>query len=166
MKMFYLAAPYSDPDDQVIRDRVSLFCQIDERLMRAGHHTVSPLYKHLLFENGARLPSDWAYWAEYSKNLMARCDAVVVFCLDGWKTSQGVQAEIAEAERLKKPIHWIYARVYHKFIALRVNEISEADQMYDKARRAERLQDYRAADSYQAQAMKLLNDEEKEALVL
>jgi len=116
MKMFYLACPYSSDDE--VSDRISKFSQIDGRLMRAGYHTVSPLYKYLIFENGVMMPSDWQYWAEYSKSLMALCDAVVVIEMDGWKTSKGVTAEIEEAQRLAKPVfrlrpYWDESKLLH-----------------------------------------------------
>lgn len=53
------------------------------------------------------LGSDWGTWAAYSKELLIRCDDMLVLRLQGWKESVGVQAEIALAGNLCKPVFFI-----------------------------------------------------------
>jgi hypothetical protein len=95
--MVYLAAPYSSPDPECVENRIRAFCSKDSELSGGGIITVSPLFKHLLFINGSKLPSDWAYWERYSYVLLSRCDYLVVLKLPGWEESVGVQGEIKYA---------------------------------------------------------------------
>lgn len=92
--MVYLAAPYSSPDAAVVEARMKVFCSKDSELSEGGFVTVSPLLKHLLFINGSKLPSDWAYWERYSYVLLSHCNYLAVLKLPGWEESPGVQGEI------------------------------------------------------------------------
>lgn len=92
--MIYLAAPYTSPDPVCVEDRVRVFCSKDSELSGGGIITVSPLSKHLMFINGSKLPSDWAFWERYSYALLSRCDHMIVIKLPGWEESKGVQGEI------------------------------------------------------------------------
>jgi hypothetical protein len=93
MKLAYLAAPYSDKNQDIVENRIDIFCNIDSMLMQHGIMTVSPLLKHLVLQHSS-LPSDWAYWGDYSKTLLARCDMLIVLKMPGWLESTGVRAEI------------------------------------------------------------------------
>lgn len=92
-KLVYLAAPYSDPDPAVIRQRIEALCEIDALLIEAGIYTVTPLSKHFIL--GYRdLPGDWAYWGGYCRALLPRCDAMILLDLPGWEASEGVRGEL------------------------------------------------------------------------
>jgi hypothetical protein len=106
MTIAYLAAPYSHHDKSVVEQRMSVLCNVDAMLMERGIHTVTPLSKHFIL-NYRDLPGDWAYWGEYSKKLLARCDSMYVLMLKGWRESTGVQAEINIAKELNIPIVFI-----------------------------------------------------------
>jgi len=116
MKLCFLSAPYTHKADdaaevqRVVSERVAIVCEIDAKLMRRGLHTVSPLYKHLLVQHDAQMPSDWDYWKDYSLNLIDRCDALYVVMLDGWEASTGVQAEIKYAREHKVQIVYLNAK--------------------------------------------------------
>ena len=104
--MIYLASPYSHPDAAVREQRFREACRATAVLLRAGHAVFSPIaYSHVLVEHG--LPSDWAFWERHDQELLARCDEVVVLQLDGWIDSVGVQAEIALARTLGKPLKFV-----------------------------------------------------------
>jgi hypothetical protein len=102
----YLALPYSGTVEQ-IEERVKAMTRLDAQLMKSGIFTVSPVYKHLMRLNHIDIPGDWAYWGEYSVQLLKRCDAMYVLCLDGWMESTGVQAEIKEAKILGVQIVYV-----------------------------------------------------------
>jgi hypothetical protein len=75
-------------------------------LLRAGHLAISPIaHSHVLVEHG--LPTDWAFWERFDKNLLQRCDDLLVLTLPGWQESVGVQAEIRIAKELGKPIQYL-----------------------------------------------------------
>ena len=97
MSLVYLAAPYTHKDPAVVAERMQKFCNFDSALGAAGIITVSPLLKHLLFIHGSELPRDWAFWENYSKTLLSKCDCLVVMRMDGVEESTGVMGEIAFA---------------------------------------------------------------------
>jgi hypothetical protein len=54
------------------------------------------------------LPNNFTFWQNYCLNLLAVCDKIHVLMLKGWEESVGVQAEIAEAQRLEISILYIH----------------------------------------------------------
>ncbi len=104
--LVYLAAPYSHPDKNVVQERIKQFCAVDAHLSRSGIFTVSPLLKHLVLQHET-LPSDWNYWKDYSYELLARCEKMVVIRMDGWKDSVGIKAEIEYCNMTSIPIEFI-----------------------------------------------------------
>lgn len=105
-KLVYLAAPYSDPNKDIVRQRMAMFTQIDGIMHNAGIFTVSPLEKHHTLEQ-TKLPSDWGYWESFGRALLSKCDALAVIMMPGWKESVGVQGEIQIAKFIGLPIYYI-----------------------------------------------------------
>jgi nucleoside 2-deoxyribosyltransferase len=104
--MIYLASPYSHPDPAVREERFHAACHAVAALLLAGEPAISPIaHSHPLVELG--LPADWTFWQRYDRDLLARCDAVVVLTLDGWETSVGVREEIRIAQELGKPVRYL-----------------------------------------------------------
>jgi hypothetical protein len=102
--LIYLATPYSDEDRAV---RVARFAAVNRcaaRLMGEGLSIYSPIsHGHPITEAG-QLPFYARFWQQQSALILASCSAVIVYCQDGWKTSVGVQAELALARELGLPI--------------------------------------------------------------
>jgi len=104
--MIYVASPYTDPDPAVREARYHAVCRQVAEMLRCGIHAFSPIcHSHPLVEYG--VPGDWAFWREYDLKFLAMCDEVWVLMLDGWKTSTGVQAEIAMAMALGKRVVFV-----------------------------------------------------------
>ena len=103
--MIYLASPYSHPDPLARQARFDAACRAAAGMIRAGQPVFAPIIQgHPLVPYG--VPSDWSFWEPLAREYLKRCDAVFVLQLDGWRESEGVQAEIALALELRK-------RVYH-----------------------------------------------------
>lgn len=103
--MIYMASPYSDPDPAVRSARFDAACKYAAEAMREGQLVYSPIaHSHALAERG--LPGDWAFWAEHSRSMLQRCDALVVLTLPGWQESRGVAAEIGIARALGIPVRY------------------------------------------------------------
>ncbi len=103
--VIYLASPYSDIDPDVREERYQAACRKAAALMREGGLVFSPIvHSHPLTFHG--LPGDWGYWEQYDRRQLEHCDEVVVLALPGWKESKGVQAEIAIAKDLGKPVRY------------------------------------------------------------
>jgi hypothetical protein len=51
----------------------------------------------------ASTKTGWDYWQEYDREILSACGALVVFCLEGWQRSAGVQGEMKIAEEMRIP---------------------------------------------------------------
>ena len=103
--MIYLASPYSHPNSDVREHRYRKACRATVSLLRSGHVVYSPIvHSHPLVKHG--LPTDWAFWQQTDRELLRRCDEVIVLTLVGWRESIGVAAEIALARELGKPVRY------------------------------------------------------------
>ena len=104
--MIYLASPYSHPDPAVRQARFVAVCGRAAELMREGLNVFSPIaHSHPLVEHGA--PTDWEAWKRVDMEMIGFCSHLYVLRIDGWQESVGVQAEIAEAERLGKKVLFV-----------------------------------------------------------
>jgi hypothetical protein len=106
--VIYLASPYSDPDPVVRERRFDAACRAVATLLRQGKTVFAPVvYTHPIARLG--LPLDWAFWQPHDLEFLTRCRELVVLKLDGWQQSVGVQAEIAAARALGKPVSFLAA---------------------------------------------------------
>jgi hypothetical protein len=104
--MIYLATPYNHPDTSIRDLRYLWACKIVARLMSEGHRVISPIvHNHPLVKLGA--PKGWDYWQGHDGEILEMCSAVWVVKMPGWETSIGVQAEIALANKLGKPVKYL-----------------------------------------------------------
>jgi len=104
--MIYLASPYSHPDAAVVERRFEAACQAAAALIRQGKTVFSPIaHSHSICRYG--LPGDWRFWQRQDLEYLDACDEVVVLKLEGWQESRGVQAEIAAARALGKPVSFL-----------------------------------------------------------
>ena len=104
--MIYLASPYSHPDAAIREERFRAACQAAAQLMRAGNIVYSPIaHSHPIALHG--LPTDWRFWERHDREHLIRCEELVVLMFDGWRESEGVQAEIRIAGELGKPVRYL-----------------------------------------------------------
>lgn len=104
--MIYVASPYWHQDQSIINERMEIVYSIVAKLMRDGNSAVTPMLMHevVLRHN---LPNDFAFWGDYSFNLLKRCDELHVVTIDGWDRSRGVAEEIRFARELNIPVVFI-----------------------------------------------------------
>ena len=109
--LIYLASPYSHPDEVERQLRFRLVCRKAAKLIQEGRLVFSPIaHSHPIavigdLDGGFSL--DFELWREFDQRMLAACDMVWVYCIDGWKESKGIAAEIEIAKRLGKEIHYI-----------------------------------------------------------
>lgn len=107
--MIFLSCPYSSELPTKPSERVDDYLIVDTLLMRQGIHTVGALHK--LFNQkilgDEEMDVTWEYWKEYTYELMDSCHELYVLCVDGWKTSKGVQDEIEHAQSNDQPIKYV-----------------------------------------------------------
>ena len=59
------------------------------------------------------LPKDFEFWMNYDHAMIERCEVFGVLLLPDWTKSEGVQAEIAYAKQLEKPIAMLDPEGYY-----------------------------------------------------
>jgi len=105
----YLASPYTHADPYVREARFDAACRAAAALIRQGKVVFSPVcHSHPICRFG--LPGDWQFWQGQDLKFLEMCNEVVVLKLDGWQQSVGVQAEIAKARALGKPVTFLSAK--------------------------------------------------------
>jgi Domain of unknown function (DUF1937) len=109
-KVIYFASPYSSSDIDVVNKRFESACKVVANLVSEGYVVFSPIiYGHTLVE-WHKMPSDWEFWRKFCQSFLVKCDEMVVYKLEGWEDSKGVQAEIELANQLGLNITYIEPR--------------------------------------------------------
>ena len=108
--LVYMASPYSSTDPAIKQARYEAALDAVAKLMNEGVMAYSPIAHTHPIAIRHELPGDWEYWQAYDELMVSRCDRVVVLMLDGWEDSKGIQAEVAIAIRLNKPVTYMEAK--------------------------------------------------------
>lgn len=103
----YLAAPYSHEKPDVMESRFKTINLVAAQLLKDGHFIYSSISHCHQMAKDHRLPTNFEFWRDYDKAMLSKCDQLFVLCLDGWKNSVGVQAEIEIAKELGLTIKYI-----------------------------------------------------------
>lgn len=107
--IYYLASPYTHKDASVRKARAEAATEAAVRLLHQGIFVFAPIPYNEPWEKH-NLPGDWAFWCEFDKSFVERCDGgLIVLMIDGWDRSTGVTAEIEFARSLGKPIYYATA---------------------------------------------------------
>lgn len=103
----YLAVPYSHPDPEIRAARFVAANRAAGMLMAKGHLVFSPIsHTHPIAEE-CDLPKGWEFWQEFDRAYIAASKMLVVLCIDGWRESVGVSAEISIATEMGIPVEYI-----------------------------------------------------------
>lgn len=111
----YLCSPYSHSDPAVRQARFEAVCRAAAELIRQGLTIYSPIMRELHITPIAHshaicqcdVPLNWQFWQQHDMAFLSVCGEVMVLQLDGWELSVGVQAEIAAAKALGKPVSFL-----------------------------------------------------------
>lgn len=103
MKHVYIAGPYRAKTREAVAQNVAAARHVGRIVASQGHFPVMPTVNTAYFDHDfPDLQSD-EFWLEGTKELMRRCDAVVL--VDGWCSSSGARAEVNEALDLGIPVY-------------------------------------------------------------
>lgn len=103
--IIYLASPYSGSDEQKIA-RYEAAIKTTVFLIKEGHNVYSPIvHSHPLSKKLP--PQGWDFWKAIDFPMLDRCDLLMVLTIEGWRSSVGVQEEIAYAATHSIPISYI-----------------------------------------------------------
>ncbi|MBE3037567.1 MAG: DUF1937 family protein [Chloroflexi bacterium] len=102
--MIYLASPYSHDDPVVCQERYDLVCKAAAMLMHSGARVFSPIaHSHHIAEH-IPAATGFNFWQGFDFEMLATCSLMIILTLDGWASSVGIQAEIAQARLLNIPV--------------------------------------------------------------
>jgi hypothetical protein len=94
MRFIYIAVPYSHPDAAVANARFELVTRVAGWLM-ADYVVFSPItHSHAVEQLWDAGVKRWDFWRNQDLEIISRVDEMHVLMLDGWRDSEGVQAEI------------------------------------------------------------------------
>ncbi|PCI95963.1 hypothetical protein COB11_00765 [Candidatus Aerophobetes bacterium] len=99
----YLACPHQHKDKDIKRKRLDAVTHVAALLHGKEDYVYSPL-THNLPMSCYGLEQSFDLWKAFDLEMVERCDRLYVLTLPGWDASEGVQAEIAHAKKLNKPI--------------------------------------------------------------
>lgn len=103
--LIYLASPYTHPNPLVQEIRAQQAAAAAAALKRMGLHIFAPIpHGHALAKYG--LPGDYAFWKAFSRNMLSRCDAMLVLMIDGYDTSAGIKDEVDYFVDIQHGIHY------------------------------------------------------------
>lgn len=96
MTTYFMACPYSHPDQSIVEARFDACTLAATKMSLAGFPVYSQItISHPMNLSAAKNMSGAKIdWAPIDKVFMDKCDEIIVLELDGWKESGGVQREI------------------------------------------------------------------------
>jgi len=104
-KLWYVASPYSHPDESVRIARYRAAVHATMVLFQKNIATFGPI---AFSANSSflkyNIKTDFAAWEALDKLFISKSDGIIVLTIDGWDRSVGVTAEIAFAKSLGLPV--------------------------------------------------------------
>lgn len=111
MSFIYLATPYTHASDIVREDRFKAACQKAADLMISGEKVFSPIAHSHPVEfygmDGEIKSGD--FWLDQDFAILQHASKLVVYKIDGWDKSAGIERELAFARDNGIPIEFIDA---------------------------------------------------------
>ena len=109
--LVYVAAPYNDPNPDVVNERMKRLTKQVAQMMSSGMHVFCPnIYLHPIAQIG-ELSTRWEYWESYCRAVLGRCQKMIVLMFEDWKLSTGVEFEIKIAEEEGIPVEYVMPTV-------------------------------------------------------
>lgn len=117
----YVAGPYRGPNRHAIELNIQSARAVGLLCCRKGWSPIIP-HANTGHLDGIDPTIGDAFWLEATKELLRRCDAVVL--VPGWERSQGARDEIIEAQMRGIPVYYAEHQLPDaaEFVELRSNE--------------------------------------------
>lgn len=107
-KRIYLASPYTHEDEEVMTFRYREAIRASARLANKGYIVFSPIVHCHPIAVAYDLPKDYEFWQNYSTSFLLHwAEAISVLCLQGWKESIGIKAELVIGQGTDLPVYYI-----------------------------------------------------------
>lgn len=95
--LIYLASPYSHEDPEVRHQRYHDVLDMTTKMILKWNLIVySPIVHnhHIAIQHKDRNESmAFEFWKKFDHKMIARCDELWIYTIEGWKESKGIQAE-------------------------------------------------------------------------
>lgn len=113
MKFIYLASPYSHPEALVRHERYLAACKKTAQYAERGMAVFAPIvHSHPIAEYMApEKCMDFDLWMKMDLPLLKDASELHVLCIEGWRTSRGVNREMEFAQSLAIPIKMVFLDV-------------------------------------------------------
>lgn len=101
----YVSAPYGNAVDK--NERMKIITHHSSSCLKRDEYIICPLTMGHEFIKHNELPYSSEWWLNWCIALLSKCTEMDVLCIEGWKESVGVTAEIDFAEKNKIKINYI-----------------------------------------------------------
>ena len=110
--LIYLASPYTvhgDHSEEMHKElrekRFRRVCRKAAELMQYGHQVFCPIaHSHPIEVHGMEEREGHDFWLKQDFAVLRHADAMYIYCIEGWKQSRGIKAEIEFADAHQIPI--------------------------------------------------------------
>jgi len=110
-KLYYLASPYTHESASVMNDRANVSSIVSRQLMLEGIAHYAPISSEHHLRKFGDMPHTWTAWRNIDLAFVSRVDGILVLCIDGFRESTGVQAEIRYARKNKTRVEFLVPRL-------------------------------------------------------
>lgn len=108
-KIIYIACPYAHRNVAIRERRYKLVTLAAANLAKAGYIVFSPItHAHpMQIAVNHSIKGNWDFWQQLDLPILEICGLLIVLTLTGWAISEGVNGELAAADRMHIPIIYI-----------------------------------------------------------
>jgi len=101
---WYLASPYSHPDEAIRHARYEQVETALAWLLIRRMRSYSPIVHCHAMAVRHKMPTDAGFWQDYNHLMIGKADGVIVLRIEGWEQSKGVTEEREFAAQIRKPV--------------------------------------------------------------
>lgn len=102
---YYLASPYSNPDELIRESRARAVYGIHAYLLSKGIFSYSPILAAHPASLDYDLPKDHLFWWKFNLAFMLPAIAMLIAPIPGYDSSKGIDAEVEYFRNAGKPIY-------------------------------------------------------------
>lgn len=94
MSFHYIASPYSTGSSKSMEQNYNTTCDWTYKLIKRGYTTLSPIVLCHPIAVSNNLMRTYKEWLEFDHNFLDSASGLIIFMMEGWQQSVGVQDEV------------------------------------------------------------------------